>query len=46
VRIDTKEEVPHGAADHVHGGLALQRGDGGRAAEAFDQVHGGILAPG
>ena len=41
-----QQQVAHGAADHVDGILALERGDGGRAAEAGRQIHGGILAAG
>ena len=43
VRIDTKEEVADGAADHVDGVLAVEGGDGGRAAETLQEIHLGHL---
>jgi hypothetical protein len=43
VRRAAEQHVAHGAADHVHGVLAGERGDGGRPAEAVDQIHGAHL---
>ena len=43
-RLAAQQEVADGATDHVHGVLAVQRGDGGWPTEAFEHVHGGHLA--
>ena len=40
VRRAAQQQVAHGAADHVHGVLAVEGGDGGRATEAGQQIHG------
>ncbi len=39
VRRTAEQDVAHGAADHVDRLLALERGDGGRPAETFTDIH-------
>jgi hypothetical protein len=34
-----QQHVAHGAADDVHGVLAVERGDGGGPAQAFQHIH-------